>query len=206
MVLERSESGDDLPVESERRDLIGDPLFGLGDYLENRWRSRCSVDRFGSSRSARYRSISSLDMDPSFVTRQLEVKWPVHVLRGMLQRYGVSVGHRHFLFTDIEGSTRRWEQSPAAMGVALARHDAILERAISSHGGVVFFRMGDGMAAAFASARGCLEAADEAQRGLAQESWPDEIGGLRVRMGRTPDKVSWSMASTSTSRSTGAAA
>ena len=88
-----------------------------------------------------------------------------------------------FLFTDIEGSTRRWEKTPAAMGVALARHDAILEEAITSHGGVVFSRMGDGMAAAFASAHDCLEAALEAQRGLAQESWPDEIGELRSRMG-----------------------
>ena len=88
-----------------------------------------------------------------------------------------------FLFTDIEGSTRRWEEMPAAMGLALARHDAIVEEAITSHGGVVFSRMGDGMAAAFASARECLEASLEAQRGLAQESWPDEIGELRVRMG-----------------------
>ncbi len=34
-----------------------------------------------------------------------------------------------FLFTDIEGSTRLWEETPAAMGAALARHDAILEEA-----------------------------------------------------------------------------
>jgi len=31
-----------------------------------------------------------------------------------------------FLFTDIEGSTRRWEQHPTAMQAALARHDALL--------------------------------------------------------------------------------
>ena len=34
-----------------------------------------------------------------------------------------------FLFTDIEGSTRLREETPAAMGAALARHDAILEEA-----------------------------------------------------------------------------
>ena len=33
-----------------------------------------------------------------------------------------------FLFTDIEGSTRLWEERPSAMRVALARHDAILRR------------------------------------------------------------------------------
>ncbi|MGO8863053.1 MAG: hypothetical protein ACLQRH_20155 [Acidimicrobiales bacterium] len=43
--------------------------------------------------------------------------------------------------------------------------------------------MGDGMAAAFASARDCLEAALQTQRGLAVEPWPDEIGELKVRMG-----------------------
>src|SRR5438046_985908 len=30
-----------------------------------------------------------------------------------------------FLFTDIEGSTRLWEQHPEAMRAALARHDAL---------------------------------------------------------------------------------
>ena len=35
-----------------------------------------------------------------------------------------------FLFTDIEGSTRMWEDHPDAMEVALARHDALLRRAI----------------------------------------------------------------------------
>ena len=71
-----------------------------------------------------------------------------------------------FLFTDIEGSTRLWEESPEAMRVALARHDAILEEAISAHGGVVFSRMGDGMAAAFTTARDAVGAALEAQQGL----------------------------------------
>ena len=30
-----------------------------------------------------------------------------------------------FLFTDIEGSTTRWEHQPEAMGTALARHDVL---------------------------------------------------------------------------------
>jgi len=33
-----------------------------------------------------------------------------------------------FLFTDIEGSTRLWEQHPEAMRLALDRHDALLNR------------------------------------------------------------------------------
>ena len=40
-----------------------------------------------------------------------------------------------FLFTDIEGSTRLWEEHPEAMKAALARHDAILVDAVVAHGG-----------------------------------------------------------------------
>ena len=43
-----------------------------------------------------------------------------------------------FLFTDIEGSTTRWEQHRDAMQAALARHDAILREAIEQHGRVIF--------------------------------------------------------------------
>ena len=32
-----------------------------------------------------------------------------------------------FLFTDVEGSTRLWEQHPDGMRVALAQHDRILD-------------------------------------------------------------------------------
>ena len=88
-----------------------------------------------------------------------------------------------FLFTDIEGSTARWERHPEEMRMALARHDNILESAIDSHSGVVFSRMGDGMAAAFASPRNALAAALSAQETLAQEPWPAPVGQLTVRMG-----------------------
>jgi hypothetical protein len=37
-----------------------------------------------------------------------------------------------FLFTDIEGSTQLWEQSPEAMQAALADHDGSLRHAIES--------------------------------------------------------------------------
>jgi class 3 adenylate cyclase len=41
-----------------------------------------------------------------------------------------------FLFTDIEGSTRLWEDYPDAMPEALARHDAILRDAVESAAGL----------------------------------------------------------------------
>ena len=59
-----------------------------------------------------------------------------------------------FLFTDIEGSTRLWEEHPDAMRDALARHDELLREAIEAHGGHVVKTTGDGCMAAF-SDRGC---------------------------------------------------
>ncbi len=41
-----------------------------------------------------------------------------------------------FLFTDLEGSTRLWEEHPEAMQPALARHDEILRESVTAHGGV----------------------------------------------------------------------
>jgi predicted ATPase/class 3 adenylate cyclase len=88
-----------------------------------------------------------------------------------------------FLFTDLEGSTRLWEEHPEAMRVALARHDAILEEAIESCGGFVYSKMGDGMAAVFASAGDVVRATVRVQLELASEVWPEDVGALRARMG-----------------------
>ena len=76
-----------------------------------------------------------------------------------------------FLFTDIEGSTARWEHQPEAMGVALARHDTLLRAAIHDHHGHVVKTMGDAFHAAFARALDALAAALDAQRRLGVESW-----------------------------------
>ena len=56
-----------------------------------------------------------------------------------------------FLFTDVEGSTRRWEADAEGMRVALAAHDEVLRAAIEAHGGWLFKHTGDGVCAAFAS-------------------------------------------------------
>ena len=40
-----------------------------------------------------------------------------------------------FLFIDIEGSTRLWEEQPEAMRAALARHDELLRTAVEVHSG-----------------------------------------------------------------------
>ena len=87
-----------------------------------------------------------------------------------------------FLFTDLEGSTRLWEEHPVAMRDALARHDAILRDAVEAHGGYVVKGTGDGFHAAFATADGGVVAAVAAQTALDREAW-GVTGPLRVRMG-----------------------
>ena len=87
-----------------------------------------------------------------------------------------------FLLTDLEGSTRTWEQDPVAMKVAMARHDELLEAAIEANRGFVFSRMGDGMAAAFATAGDAVSAAAGIERALAGEPW-GTASPLRARIG-----------------------
>ncbi len=68
-----------------------------------------------------------------------------------------------FLFTDIEGSTRRWEADADEMRVALAAHDEVLRAAVEAHGGWLFKHTGDGVCAAFASPRSAVDAAVAAE-------------------------------------------
>ncbi len=85
-----------------------------------------------------------------------------------------------FLFTDIEGSTKRWEQYPQAMQIALARHDTLLRDAIEGNGGYVFKTMGDAFCAAFPTPRDALNAVLDLQYALHREEW-GEVGHVRVR-------------------------
>jgi len=78
-----------------------------------------------------------------------------------------------FLFTDIEGSTRRWEADADSMRVALEAHNKALRDAVAANDGKVFNYTGDGMCAVFDSPRSAVDAAVDAQRDL----------DLPVRMG-----------------------
>jgi predicted ATPase/class 3 adenylate cyclase len=89
-----------------------------------------------------------------------------------------------FLLTDVEGSTRLWESLPAAMEVALERHNRLLASVIEGHGGVVVTARGEGDSffAVFPSAVAAVEAAGACQLALNREPWPEGVA-LRVRMG-----------------------
>src|SRR5579864_9816615 len=87
-----------------------------------------------------------------------------------------------FLFSDIEGSTQRWEAHREAMKAALARHEQLMSAAIAHHDGYVFKIMGDAFCATFHTPAQALGAAIEAQLTLAKEDF-SSVAGLRVRMG-----------------------
>lgn len=91
------------------------------------------------------------------------------------------VGTLTFLFSDIEGSTQRWERDSQAMSEALARHDVLMRDVIEAHGGVVFKVVGDAFYAVFATAQNALGAAVHAQQALAAQDF-SSVGGLRVRI------------------------
>ena len=86
------------------------------------------------------------------------------------------------LFTDIEGSTRLWEEQGDRMSRALAAHDALSRAAVERHGGVIVKMTGDGMYAAFDDALAGLHATAMLQQGLEALAKDDHIV-LRVRAG-----------------------
>ena len=92
---------------------------------------------------------------------------------------GLPGGTVTFLFTDIEDSTRRWDEAPTDMADALRVHDAIVRGTIERHGGYVFSTGGDGFCAAFSTAADASAAAIEAQEQLRD----DTVVDFAVRMG-----------------------
>jgi predicted ATPase/class 3 adenylate cyclase len=86
-----------------------------------------------------------------------------------------------FLFSDIEGSTARWEGTRDAMSSAVARHELVMRHAIESNNGYVFGTAGDAFCAVFDRPLNAALAAIQCQRSLAAEDF-SQVGGLRVRM------------------------
>jgi predicted ATPase/class 3 adenylate cyclase len=86
------------------------------------------------------------------------------------------------VFTDVEGSTRLLDELGDAYGEVLRRHLELLRAAFTAHGGLEIDNQGDSLFAVFAGAGNAVRAAAEAQRALADESWPGDVD-VRVRIG-----------------------
>jgi len=93
---------------------------------------------------------------------------------------GFPVGIVTFLFTDIEGSTKLWEEHPDAMKSALAQHDAMLRQAIEASHGTIIKTTGDGVHAVFVTTLDAIQATLLAQSSL--QSAPVGLP-IKVRMG-----------------------
>jgi predicted ATPase/class 3 adenylate cyclase len=87
-----------------------------------------------------------------------------------------------FLMTDIEGSTRLWEEHPDTMPAVLEAHDTLLRASIEGAGGAVIKTTGDGVLARFEDPVAALEGALHGQRGL-RPLVSSPVGPVRVRMG-----------------------
>ncbi|MDQ2871617.1 MAG: adenylate/guanylate cyclase domain-containing protein [Candidatus Eremiobacteraeota bacterium] len=86
-----------------------------------------------------------------------------------------------FLFTDIEGSTQRWERFREAMATAVKRHDAIVRAGIDVYDGYVFKTIGDAFCVAFSTVRDAVAAALWIQRAIAAEDF-SSVDAMKVRM------------------------
>ena len=106
--------------------------------------------------------------------------WPFASIPAMNSNF--PSGTVTFLFTDIEGSTRLWQEKSQAMAHSHARHNEILRQAIESNHGYIFQIVGDSFSAAFHNVSDGLRAVLSTQRALQAEAW-GETGAIRVRMG-----------------------
>src|SRR5262245_19606810 len=88
-------------------------------------------------------------------------------------------GVRTFLFTDIEGSSRLWDEHPERMRPALAFHDAALRSAVQRNCGDVVKSTGDGLHAEFRDPRDAIAAAIDIQLALLNTA---STGGLALRV------------------------
>src|ERR1700680_4119838 len=100
---------------------------------------------------------------------------------GLKKQASLPTGTVTFLFTDIEGSTQRWEAHRAEMARAVARHDKLVHAAVAKHGGFVFKTGGADFCVAFSEAETGRAAALDAQRALGAEDF-SAVDGVRARM------------------------
>jgi predicted ATPase/class 3 adenylate cyclase len=98
-----------------------------------------------------------------------------------MQSSSLPTGTVTFWFSDIEGSTERWDRDAVAMQEALRRHDAIVRAAIESRGGYIFKTIGDAFCAAFSRAEDAATSALAAHRELSRADF-SAVGGMRIRI------------------------
>lgn len=94
----------------------------------------------------------------------------------------VQVGVLTFLFTDIEGSTSLWEESPEAMAETLREHDDLMRDSIEQNGGRIFKTIGDAFCAEFADPASALKSAVMVQSGCSRLTVSNPAGERQLRI------------------------
>lgn len=97
-----------------------------------------------------------------------------------------------FLLTDVQGSTKLWEQYADQMSAAMTRHDAIIDESVTQAGGQLVRPRGEGDSrfAVFANAVSAVSAASGIQSRLAA-GFDDLPFGCLVRVGLHTGAAEW---------------
>lgn len=92
-------------------------------------------------------------------------------------------GEVTFLFTDVVGSSRLWEEHGDGFIPIWQAHDAVIRDAFTRFGGYEVKTEGDSFMIAFSNPEDAVHCALFAQAALARYPWPADTGQVRVRMG-----------------------
>ncbi|MEM6106015.1 BTAD domain-containing putative transcriptional regulator [Mycobacterium sp. 050272] len=177
---------DALLATGRAAEVVGDLEAAVADapLRERRWGQLMlalyRAGRQGEALSAYQRARSlladELGVDPGPELRRLEaaiVAQDASLDIPVAQSLSVTTRAVTFLLTDIEGSTAAWEADAKAMGVALARHDELVEQVVTSRGGRLIKTRGEGDAtfSVFERPSAAAAAAIEMQDAIAAEPW-----------------------------------
>jgi class 3 adenylate cyclase len=94
-------------------------------------------------------------------------------LRGVLEAVPLPTGIVTFLMTDVEGSTRLWEEDAGAMGAAMRQHDSLVRQRVRDRGGILIKWRGEGDStfSVFTSATDAIAAAADIQDSMGRQAW-----------------------------------
>ena len=177
---------DALLATGRAAEIIGDLEAAIADapLRERRWgqlmlalyRAGRQGEALGAYQRARSLLANELGVDPGPDLRRLEA-----AIVGQDSALEVPVSEQlsvvtravTFLLTDIEGSTAAWEADAAAMALALARHDEVVEQVVTSRGGRLIKTRGEGDAtfSVFDRPSAAAAAAIELQEAIRHEPW-----------------------------------